>query len=715
MVTARRPFAGDNNISILAAIMEKEPQPASQVVTAIPPELDRIIARCLRKDRERRFQHMGDVRVALDELREEFASAVQGATPQPRVQRWGLPFAVAIGAAAIATAATSWLARPETVPALGTMQRITNDTGLTFEPALSPDGKLVAYASDRAGEGKLDIWVQQVAGGEPIRLTHDPADDRNPAFSADGSRIAYRSDREGGGIYTMPALGGEARLLVKDGQNPVFSPDDKWIAYWIGRAGGSRIMTQAFVVPSEGGQPRRLQQEFEAASMPVWSPDGKHLLLWGSRNETAATEAADDWWVTPLEDGAAVKTGAVLLGLRNLNPSVYQWWLPAGVWLPDGHVLYSACVGDTCDLWEMAITPRTWKAFGSPRRLTGGPVLSGQPAVASHREGNGPSSSRLAFASFVHNVQIWNLALDANTGKVRGEPQRLTAGPAWTTFASLSQNGERLVFERQRAGSRDIWLKDLRSGRETNLMPVTGNRYHPVITADGSKVSYSENKGGKDFTHILPLSLAADGALQTGTPETVCEECLWAWSWSNDGKRVLMTMSLPGRPIAEINVASGERTTILSHPKYNVYQAKYSPDGGWVAFTALVRPQLTQLFIAPLRPAPATAAEGIPSDWIPVTSGDSLDDKPRWSPDGNLLYFVSKRDGFLCLWAQRLEAVSKRPAGPPFAVYHFHSATHSMLGVGMPALEPAVARDRIIFNLAETTANIWMTELGVAH
>ena len=140
---------------------------------------------------------------------------------------------------------------PDAAAPTPSFTRLTSDSGLTTDPAFSPDGKLVAYASDRAGEGDLDIWRQQLATGEAVALTSDPADESEPAFSPDGSRIAFRSERDGGGIYVVSAFGGEPRLIAKHGRRPRFSPDGNHIAYWVGHF----YVGKVFVVPTAGGVP----------------------------------------------------------------------------------------------------------------------------------------------------------------------------------------------------------------------------------------------------------------------------------------------------------------------------------------------------------------------------------------------------------------------------------------------------------------------------
>ena len=112
------------------------------------------------------------------------------------------------------------------------------------------------------------------------------------------------------------------------------------------------------------------------------------------------------------------------------------------------------------------------------------------------------------------------------------------------------------------------------------------------------------------------------------------------------------------------------------------------------------------------RVAPTAGKWPIPkSEWIDVTDGTQWDDKPRWSPDGGLLYFTSERDGYRCLWAQRLDPHTHRNVGAAFAVRHFHSGRRSMLNVGLSPLEVAVRPDRIVFVLGELTGNVRLTHL----
>ena len=191
MVTGHRAFQGDTKISTLTAILHRQPTPVGELAPDVPPELERIITRCLRKDPAVRYQHVGDLKIALDDLREESGSETiskRSAVPVPVdiSNRAWLRAAVGVAVVAVIVGTLWWSLRsaPSTPPSNPVLTRLTSDSGLTTDPVLSPDGKLLAYASDRAGNGSLDIWVQQIAGGGALQLTRDEEDEDQPEFFA---------------------------------------------------------------------------------------------------------------------------------------------------------------------------------------------------------------------------------------------------------------------------------------------------------------------------------------------------------------------------------------------------------------------------------------------------------------------------------------------------------------------------------------------------
>src|SRR5262249_16672933 len=186
-------------------------------------ELCRIVLKLLQVGLEARYQRASDVLSDVEKLQTRLRSAGS--------RRLWLIAAASVVAAVLASV-VFWPRANLTLRAVE-MTRVTSDSGLTAHPALSRDGKLLAYASDRA-RGIMNIWVQQGAGGDPVRVTDGPADDTEPSFSADGTVIAFRSERDGGGVYTVPSLGGEPRRIADEGRRPRFSSDGQWVAYWVG-------------------------------------------------------------------------------------------------------------------------------------------------------------------------------------------------------------------------------------------------------------------------------------------------------------------------------------------------------------------------------------------------------------------------------------------------------------------------------------------------
>jgi serine/threonine protein kinase len=702
MVTGRRAFRGDTDIATLAAVMNQEPQAAGPDV---PRDLERIIARCLRKDADRRFHHMIDLKVALEDLKEESDSGSLAAAPMapPRYRRWWPVAAVGTFATALVAALLVWSTRSDNPVRTAKEIRVTTDSGFTTDAALSQDGKLVAYASDRAGAGNLDIWIQNLASREAHRLTDDPADERAPSFSPDGSRIVFRTEKDGGAIFTIPAFGGEPRLVAAGGRAPRYSPDGSLIAYHIGDVeaiGGLRA--ELGVVAASGGKPRRLETGLEEARNPLWTGDGEHLVFLGA--SSANLYGSLDWWVVPVSGGRAVRTGAFdalrRAGFREADdapvPTPHAWL--------DNFIVFSGQVGDSRNLWQLPVSPKTWKVIGPPERLTSGTSIEAAPTVASVSE-RGEHAVRLAFASLVSTLNVYELPVDANRGTLlASEPQRLTSS-GYDAQSSLSADGRRLAFVSTRSGSQDIWLKDLETGKETAVTSTTSvDEFGPEISPDGSKVGYQVVENLRWNFFLLPIG--HDG--KPGVPEKVCEDCVRVWDLSSDAKRFLFGLQSGSGSMAMglFDLESRHKADLIKSSDRALARARFSPDDRWISFVENMRPGRSHVEIAPF-------ADGtVPSrdQWIAVTNDESFHDKPVWSPDGNLLYFTSDRDGFRCIWAQRLDSKTKRPVGPPLAIYHSHSARRSLLNANIIPLELHVAPGRLLFHLGEITGNIWMKE-----
>lgn len=699
MVTGRRPFVGETAMSVLSSVILKDPTPVSEV-KAVPDELERIILRCMRKNPDQRIQHLDDLKVTLEELRAESITGrmVRTSVTQAPVRRRPTVTVAAVlaGLAVIGGLAWWWIRRPAPFAGAPVLTRLTYDSGLATDPALSRDGKLLAYASDRAGAGNLDLWVQHAASSEPTRLTSDDADDLEPAFSPDGSRIAFRSDRDGGGIYVVSSLGGEARKIASLGRRPRFSPDGNWIAYWVGDPAGSFLFpgnSKIYVSAASGGTPRQLVPEFAAASYPVWSPDGSRVLFLGTREGTARGSEGLDWWVAPLAGGPAADTGSRphFLERKFRRPVIPGEWMASG-----DRVLFSTATGDSTNIWSTRVSAGRWRLEPEFDRLTAGTTLDREPGVAVDASGG----IRLVFTSMSESTDIWSLPVNASSATPTGPLQRLTEDAASKFHPDVSATGRKIVFSANRSGNQDIFVKDLGSGRETRLTDAAANEDLPILSADESKVAYRIYYPSANRQEIW--TVPASG----GIPERVCENCGYPRSWSSDGKAILYLGRVPAR-VSILDIASGRKRAVLSHDPVRLWSPRLSPGGRWMVFAITQAPSRFQLRILP---AGAETGQAAVEQSIPITDDASWNDKPYWSPDGTMLYFVSDRDGFRCVWAQRLDVRTGQPRGGPLAAYHSHSLRRALGNVGNGPLDISVASDKVVFPMGDRTGNIWLAE-----
>ena len=615
----------------------------------------------------------------------ETAPVAAEETESRRRRRWLWPAAALV--VVMVAAAGLWRARTpaDDLTPLNLMQ-ITMDAGLTNSPALSADGKLVAYSSDPSGSGERDIFVRHVAGGPALRLTFDGAGNTMPNFSPDGSRLVFHSNRAGGGVYEIPALGGAPRLVAAGGLNPRFSPDGSQIAYWTGAPNVSIAVPgggAVWIVATAGGEPRHPGGHFTNARYPIWSPDGKYLLFVGYTSDNTYEQKALDWYLAPANGGQPIRTGAFEalkragLDARELNSNPAASFgilgLPKpGCWLEkNDRVIFSTATGAAWNLWQTTISSEG--TIGpSLRRLTAGAGNESDPSCA--------SEGAVAFTSTQLREDIWLL-------NAQGTMKAITESPAVREHASLSRDGRYMAYASTQSGRMGIWQRDLDTGDESSVASSPFVRRYPAMSPSGRVIAFSSFEGDKRFIYISD---------RNGTLQKVCESCFRATDWSNDEKMLMVFEGNPYR-ISLLDIATRRVTPVVSHPKRHLLYARFSPDNRWISFTERVDSEHAWIDVAPVKGMERIAE----SAWIRITQ-ESLEDWANWSSDGNTLYFTSTRDGHTCLWAQRLDPETHKPAGDAFPLQHLHARLSYQQG-GWSA-----GGGRVAMVLREDTGNIWM-------
>jgi eukaryotic-like serine/threonine-protein kinase len=619
------------------------------------------IRRCLKFRPEERYSSIRDVLPVLDGGRR-------------RSRRRQIAVAATLCASAMGLAV--WL--PESGTQLADTMPLTSDTRLSASPSISRDGKRIAYMSDRSEPGNLDIWIQPVSDrGEPQRLTTDRAGDTDPTISPDGSRVAFRSERNGGGVYIVNSDGSGERLLAARGRSPAFSPDGRSIAYWVGTRDDTAPFGQLYVIPAEGGTARRLATEFADARYPTWNSAGDMLLFDGCRNATAALATCTDWWAIRADGSGATDTGALAIlksqGIDVQTPPVRSW--------RNGELFFSGAKGDTVAIWEWKLSPERPRPAGLPRQITSGDAKEREPSVA--------VTGAIAFNRATGALHIWRVPL----GPGGGPAARVTEDAGLDGCPSISANG-RLFFTRKLRGIRQLYARDLQSGKEWAVATSGQDAFWPVTTASGERVIFER----RDKDHS---SLWLTGGPEA--PRMICGACSHPASWM-DGDRAVFYSTAHGE-IAILDVESGVSHIAVAPGKDMVLRATdWNSGTRRLLFTSASRGGAKLIYAAHI-PTGSLLPDG---NWSRLLEESADVDQPHWAPDGNSLYFLSTRDGHQCLWGIR---IANGSAGAPFPLMHFHDPRLSPSSASPIARGLTVGGDAVYLNVGEVTATVWAGKL----
>jgi eukaryotic-like serine/threonine-protein kinase len=677
-LTGRRAFHGETVTDALAAIVQREPNWAA-LPADTPAAIRELLRRCLQKDRNLRLHDIADARIEIGEALDAGPQAITPAIPERIAgSRWRL--ALAGVACALLGSMLTWIAfHPRGgsvagVPKLLGVTRLTHDPDLSEWPTWSPDSSLIAFASNR--NGNYEIYVRRVEGGQEVNVTNDPGQDIQPAFSPDGNSIAFVSTRSsrtglvkigstfaselrvyGGDIWVEPALGGQARLLAKDGNFPAWDPSSRQVIFVSGREQHRSILA----VPADGGSPSpRLASQDSAWEITriSYSPNGR--------------------WITFETDDRSVFIFAASGG-----PPRKLLYGFSHVWDPSGKRLYF-CTREArggSGIHSVEIDEGTGRLVGEPQTVA---VMMGTVSdLAISRDGRS-----LALSELEGSLNLSRLPLNSAGDSPSGPEEILSKGQVFDRQPQVSPDGRNIAYASNRLGADELWVFHIDASRNDRVQlpgrdaAVDGPHWFP----DGRRLVLARSL--PDGTGSLWI-VAADGS--SAEKIAAPAEILWAEGSpvSPDGRGVLYAARVNGYYQMfklDVDTRQAHQLTFTADDKFN---AVWSPDRRSLVYTSNASGAI-QLWNISL-------AGGKPER---LTQGEDRIRHMSFSGDGRWLYFQPNH-----LNIYRMPA----NGGPVQQVTHFPEA-------GLFMEEPTISPDSryLVYCRFHGGSSLWLLSIASA-
>jgi eukaryotic-like serine/threonine-protein kinase len=693
MATGRLPFAGDTVTETIDRITHSQPEAIARLNYDVPAELELIVKKALRKDREERYQTIHDVLVDLRDVKREtdLAASLERSTPPPvksaehptqtiihpstseisappasptstippahptssaeyligeiRRHKTGAIFISALAVIVLAVSGfgvykligSRQQAKPSQAPTNMRIQRLTAN-GKALEAAISPDGKWVVYVQKDGGQRSLH--VRQIATGSDVEII-PPADVRigRAAFSADGNYIYYPlfdRNNPGGALFRAPSLGGTPVKLLTNISGPItFSPDGKQIAFDRDDEVISRE-DQIIVANADGTGERKLtarkdEQWFAHASCG-WSPDGKTIACPGggyTGNGSRDTVIAID-----------VATGKQTeFSSKQLSDAGSVSWLKDG----SAVLLTAGEPGSSIQQLWLISYPQ-----GDARRITtdlneySGPDLTA--------DGNTISTVQYDQTANVWTASVTDLdhPRQVTTGKLEGKGSLGGSCVVWT------RDG-RIIYTVNTNGSGDIWIMNADGSNQRALITDPHNDDAAMVSPDGRFVVFTSERDGLPSIWRMDLDGGSLTQLTKGHED-------YGMSITPDGRWVVFDSWRTGRRTAwKVSIDGGEPIQVLD--KFTSVPT-VSPDGkSLAAFYRDEQPGAPwRLLIASFEPGSVQTKTFDPIAPIDVSV---LQGGIRWAQDGRAVLYLTSRDGTNNLVSQPIDG------GPPKQITNF--------------------------------------------
>ena len=596
MISGKRAFHADSAGETMAAILKEDPPDLSVTNQTIAPGLERIVRHCLEKNPEQRFHSAHDLAFDIEAL-----SGASGQTVVPSVRPRMRPMPLiflALGALAGAALAALLLrgrsgagADASPVP---TFRRITNLSGAENSPALSPDGRSVAFI--HRSDNRVHLWVQRVDGHRPIDLTPDcDRPSYSPAFSPDGSLIAYGSRCGEGGIFIVGASGENVRRVTSFGSEPAWSPDGRELVFSTeavqspyGRIGTSELWRVAIGGSGGSGEPSKIYSL--DAIQPRVSPHGLRIAFWA----LPVGGSQRDIWTIPYKGLSAGEKPVPVTQDRAMD------WYPA--WAPDGKFLYFLSNRDgAMNLWRVPIDEASGKTLGPP-----------QPERLPAREVGGVTFSKdarcIAYVNRETTYAFDRLKFDTQ-GRLVGRPEEISTSSQEMSDFDVSPDSSMFAFD-SRGGAQDDIFVVQSDGK--GLRQLTDDVYrdrHPVFSADGRRLAFHSDRSGR----YEIWTIAIDGSNLTQLTKTTGDTTIEPL-WSPDGRRIATNTGGMGSVFTLDEKGAVARTQQIPNPSESTfaYPLGWSADGKRLLCTLSRIPERVAYGLAFYSPDSNTLSDPIP-------------------------------------------------------------------------------------------------------
>ena len=659
MATGRLPFRGESPGVIFKAILDATPFDPGRLNPDIPATLTGIVYKALEKDRDLRYQGASDIRIDLERLKRDIdssATATTSALTPTRRHGW-LPWSLA---ALLVAGLIVWIivnhsgATAQNPLSSAQFTRLTNFEGLKINPAISPDGKFVAFISNRGGT--FDIWLIQSDGNGLANLTQGRLGDaraplRAVGFSGEGLEV-WSGGEEGRRLMLWPLMGGPPHNFPDEAAAEVaWSPDGTRLVYHTWRAGDP-----TFVADSNGSNQRLIVQN-EAGlhnHYQIWSKDGRWIYFVRGR---PATREMELWRISP--DGGNPEQ------LTHLSTDIAY---PTPI--NERTVLFVAHNKDGAGPWLWAFDGKT----RTSDRVSSG--LEQYNALAATADGR-----RLAASIVNANVNLWSIPItDRLVEEKDVQPLQLT------TMRSQAPRfgGGSLFYLSSRDGADGLW-----SYRDGNALEIwkgsEGALHSPAgISADGTRVAFALRRGEKQQLHVM----TADGTQLRPLSGDV--DVRGTASWSPDGKWVVVAGSDPyGQGLFKLPVDGGSPVRIGTGP---FLDPVWSPRGDLIVYCG------AQLFT--LTPLLAIHPDGTPAK-LPDIKVQREGERVRFLPDGTgVVYMLGNTMAEQDFWLLDLRTMRSR------------RLTHLSSSAVMRTFDISSDGSRIVFDRIKEDSDILLIDLA---